>query len=377
MSKTPHNKRAFHQTPKKHPTHQNGIPIKVEEDSIILYKYMSWAAFEATIKNWSLKACLAYEANDPLEFAPQSTDEYSPIDFSIQQTGNNPPPFISFSRKITSSAMWGHYSDSGKGVCLVFSFPCESYKNEQELIFFSECKNARIQGTFRNQLEQSYIAKVKYQEERIRVDSTDTDPQIRYHNLITTKGTAWAFEDEYRLISDYRNAQSASNGILSFSWPMAFLIGVITGPRCSYPPHYVQQMLTKRYNAIQSAVPNYHINSPLFNHTFIVSSANYHWKRFEIEAPPWSDNLDNMNLLASYFAYIAMRNHSPLPELDGKTGERTVVTPKGSWNDFIKGHLSESAQVFAVDEGTLHKQREIADRSSHIATLITKLRSAN
>ena len=42
----------------------------MENANVVLYRYMTWDAFEKTIASWSLKATLASDANDYFEFLP-------------------------------------------------------------------------------------------------------------------------------------------------------------------------------------------------------------------------------------------------------------------------------------------------------------------
>ena len=91
-------------------------------DFIVLYKYMSYEAFVATVETWSLKASFPYEVNDPLENVIQK-NKHLPPEILKDSTYGYIYPFFSFSRNMSSSAMWGQYADWGRGVCLVFAFP--------------------------------------------------------------------------------------------------------------------------------------------------------------------------------------------------------------------------------------------------------------
>lgn len=59
------------------------------------------------MEKWALKASFPFESNDPLEYVAQYTD--SKIDGHINNHSpqDEPPPFISFSRKMSDVTMWG------------------------------------------------------------------------------------------------------------------------------------------------------------------------------------------------------------------------------------------------------------------------------
>ena len=332
------------------PTHSNGIPIAIWPECVVLYKYVSWAAFEAIIDKWALKGCMAYEANDPFELTPQAKDEYAPVDLSARAAKGSPPPFISFSRNITTTALWGHYADSGKGVCLVFCFPCKEFSEDMNILSFANSTDFHKLAKINNKLSGSSIAKVSYRQERVNPFPVgDTNDTISwYTKLITTKGETWRYENEYRLITNYACADHAENGMLLFSWPMCFLMGVVTGPMCQYSPQYVKRIVSDKYNLVKNTYPNFYIENPkFFGGKFVITPANYHWKRFEIEAAPWYDNLYNMNVLDAYLEYLAMRNNESIPEIGAQTdliSDQKIT----SWNDYKRCHLHNGNSVFMI-----------------------------
>ncbi|MDO4953971.1 MAG: DUF2971 domain-containing protein [Akkermansia sp.] len=295
---------------------------------------------------------MAYEANDPFELTPQAKDEFSPVDLSARAAKGSPPPFISFSRKITAPALWGHYADSGKGVCLVFCFPCKEFKENINILRFADSTDFRVLAKINNKLSASNIAKVSYRQERIDPFPTgDTDDTLAWFTkLISTKGETWRYENEYRLITNYDCADQAANGMLLFSWPMCFLMGAVTGPMCPYSPQYVKRILSDKYDTVKDSYPNYYIeNQKIIGRKFIVTPANYHWKDFEIEAAPWYDNLYNTNVLNSYLEYLAMRNNEPIPEIDIET-DNISYQKITSWNDYKRSHKPNEYCVFIAGE---------------------------
>ncbi|MBQ0161041.1 MAG: DUF2971 domain-containing protein [Bacteroidales bacterium] len=357
--------------PKSIPTHSNGIPIFVWPECVVLYKYVSWETFEIIIDKWALKACMAYEANDPFEYTPQAKDEFSPVDLSARAAKGSPPPFISFSRNITSAALWGHYADSGKGVCLVFCFPCKKFSEELKILQFIDAKEAKDLSSIKLPLSTANIAKVNYQNERVPFPPTEKDADMIswYNSLITTKGKAWEFEEEYRLISNYQVADIASDGMLLYSWPMAFLLGVVTGPLCQYSPQYVKKRLSDKRRELKAV--NYYLdNYYIFDNKLIVTPAKYHWKNYEIEAPPWFDRLHNMCALDSYLHYIAMLNNKHVPTIDIGNDSLSNEPLIKSWNDFMKTiDRDKNIVTMIAKKGPKNDSIDI-DKSSYIYNLM-------
>lgn len=314
-------------------------------NSITLYKYMSCEAFEATIKTWSLKACLPYEANDIMELTPQAVSEKSLYINTPNTPQKSPPPFLCFSRKITTPAMWGHYADSGKGVCLVFCFPVTKspWKHDEKAtgtLEFSSAISKKLENQTKKKREYSFLAAVTYKEERETaaeniIGKPLTDVTDWFCRLISTKGKSWEYEDEVRLISDYQYADKTENGRVLFSWPMNYLLGVVTGPNCKYAPAVAKEMLKTAYNS----TPKKNVYLEALNNVFpgfIGTRASFHWKRFEIEAAPWLDRLYGMKTLVAYAAFLQRLKKAPLPTIDAKTKEKTMDDYSGSWNDKSK-----------------------------------------
>lgn len=362
--------------PKAIPTHSNGIPIMVWPECVVLYKYVSWDAFEAIMDKWALKACMAHEANDPFEYAPQAKDVFSPVDLSTRVALGSPPPFISFSRSITSAALWGHYAESGKGVCLAFCFPCQKFNKTLDVLTFIDAWEGSSLSKFKNKLNDSNLAKVHYQDERVStppIGNVD-DILLWYKRLITTKGTTWKHEEEYRLISNYRHADIATNRMLLYTWPMYFLLGVVTGPLCPFSPQYVHKLIATKREAHKA--PNFFIEKFGFlGKEIIVSPAKYHWKNFEIEAAPWFDGLHNLNVLESYLQYSAMLDNSDVPLIDVEKQSVSYASPISSWNDFQRTQNQDSQSVTFIARRTGIPPSEYSTQASYIIDLIRARRA--
>ena len=320
---------------------------------------------------------MAYEANDPFEYTPQARDEFTPVDLSARAAKGSPPPFISFSRDITSAALWGHYADSGRGVCLVFCFPCKNFRADMKVLEFMDAKEASALSVIKNKLATANIVKVRYQEERVPFPQKGNEHEMiaLFNQLITTKGSTWSFEEEYRLITNYKYADSAVDGMLLYSWPMAFLLGVVTGPLCPYSPQYIQKFLIDKYK--QSETRNFYLeNYFIFDREFIVSPAKYHWKNFEIEAAPWFDKLHNIGSLNAFLQYVAMLNNVRVPTLD--MANNTVYREPliKSWNDFMRTQDSDINSVLFTSQTNPNQELSRTDKISNIFDWIRAIKAS-
>lgn len=336
-SKTSRNK----QKSKNITTSQSSSSLKetIWPDCVILYKFMSLEAFESTCETWSLKACIPYEANDILELTPQSSTEGSKEFHSRNQPQYSPPPFLCFSRKITNPVMWGHYADSGRGVCLVFCFPIKigewNYKELASRDLYFDTNYARDKD--KNHINAAFLSPVKYQQERVSSPKGIANADLKavqtwFQQLITTKGEDWKYEEEIRMISDYMYS-TIKKGKVFFSWPMNYLLGVVSGPKCKYSPEIIRGMLKSAYKEKGNKENYYLSNFGTIFPTFITTAANFHWKNFEIEAAPWGDRLYGQKVLVAYAAYLSTVNKQPLPTLDVSNNSTYKENFQGSWND--------------------------------------------
>lgn len=324
-----------------HMSQSNTPPIHTWPDCVVLYKYMGISAFESTLDSWSLKACIPYEANDIMELTPQAISPNTRYMAMFNSPQCSPPPFLCFSRNITTPAMWGHYADSGKGVCLVFCFPVQDKEWKHDIVATESLHFSNVDCTEQgkeslSRMQKAMLSPILYSDERVNPPvSLENAPACAiekwFHSLITTKGKSWEYEEEIRLIADYEDSDGVAKGLVSFSWPMNYLVGVVTGPRCQYSPAVVRGMLKTAYN---NRKDNYFLEkfSTIFPN-FICTPAFFHWQKFEIEAAPWGNRLHGMKTLCAYAAYLARLANAALPTLDADSGNRMDERYTSAWND--------------------------------------------
>lgn len=82
---------------------------------IRLYLFMRAEYLSSVFANDALKVVLPEECNDPMEFTAVQSE-------TPQEKISEPIGMLCFSADYKNSAMWGHYADSHKGVCLEFEF---------------------------------------------------------------------------------------------------------------------------------------------------------------------------------------------------------------------------------------------------------------
>lgn len=337
----------------------NGIPVLLYPDIVILYRFMPLEAFEATMKSWSLKATLSYEANDPFEFMPQSVKSGAPADFRANSSLSSPPPFICFSRQITKASMWGLYADSGRGVCMVFGIPVtevvwQNDKPAKERACVDGRKHVSGKSKYVNAMNNSLLLPVKYSELRVsppeklkEIDVSEESVQEWFLNLISSKDKTWENEDEVRLVCDYEYADSTDYGKVCFSWPMNYLLGVAVGPRCKYSPAIIRKLLQDAYMKSGDNQNYFLCRSDGSNGSiidgFIVSQAYYHWQRYEMECMPWANRINGelyVQLVTVAYSKITKCTYK---DMDARTREVKNLDMDRTWSD-ISGEIFQQGR---------------------------------
>ena len=94
---------------------------------IHLYLFMRAECLTKVLENDALKVVLPEECNDPMEFTVAYSDD--PMVKLSEPIG-----MLCFSADYKNSAMWGHYADSHKGVCIEFEFKAQ--RDKEKLCYF-------------------------------------------------------------------------------------------------------------------------------------------------------------------------------------------------------------------------------------------------
>ncbi len=326
--------------------------VSKKQKFVILYKYVSYKAFESILEKWALKASFPFESNDPLEYVAQYTD--SKIDGHINNHSpqDEPPPFISFSRKMSDVTMWGQYADFARGVCLVFKFPLSEDSREYWADENADSIPTYIHHSTNDDTRDIRLEGVRYSNERFTPGDLNKE-QPDYETLIMAlnwkifsqpiKAESWQYEDEVRIMEKCEHASSESNGMLLYSWPLNYLYGVIVGSNTPFPTEYIKQKIRICYN-------NKGKNHYFWKNSFDchVIRASIHPTKFAYEAYPFGDRMEN-DLLEKV---MNLTNHH--------------YDASKTWHDLSKKMLHELAEW---------RNRKIQDISIKVVRLLRQNKS--
>lgn len=149
---------------------------------MLLYRFLDLEYGLKSIRERRLRISRIHELNDPFEFmSPDLSDR--PLRLALLKTRDElsmSHGVLCFSRSWNSPALWGHYADKHKGVCLGFDLP------------------------------PGLVKQVSYVTSRLQWPSTE-DPDLLhtfFNQALFTKFLHWSYEDEYRAyltLSDEEN----------------------------------------------------------------------------------------------------------------------------------------------------------------------------
>ena len=193
-----------------------------------LYIYQSWEIAKKILREWRIKGTNPYRTNDIFEFLPAGKTYNDETKHSSHQV-------ICFSRSVSSAAMWGHYADKHKGVCLVFSLPVTPH-NEPN---YNHWRIEKLHEDFLHNCLYNVLYK------RNRVVFPDVFPLFNpkvIEDLMITKDKSWFFEKEMRLLCLIKHASSTDDkGNIFFSEILQYLSGIVLGVRFPHNVHCVQE----------------------------------------------------------------------------------------------------------------------------------------
>ena len=234
------------------------------KSGIVLYRYLTWDAFVKTLDSWMMKANIPSQTNDLFEFLPAMHGDIGICDYTRRHL-RGVGAFFSFSQKMSDCAMWGHYADQFKGVCMAFYIP-----------------------------DKSIVSEVQYDHKRVNITNFDLSSDVDRLNfvkqILTTKDISWEYEEEYRWLKEADKADEARDGMLFYSEPMNYFIGVILGARCPYSSGYTRALL-KHYLEKHEVV-----DKPNMNVRAVVEESYPDNDAFSISCKFWKDNLSEADL---------------------------------------------------------------------------------
>lgn len=175
------------------------------------------------IQRGRLKVARLNDLNDPFEFLPHKNTKkggFHEESIAAKNAAHERIGLLSFSEDWTSPALWGHYGDKHRGVCLGFNVHC------------------------------SLVFKVTYHPncvEAARANLDAPDVPIALHERLSVKSADWSYEREWRTIVELSDAQQAGSlHFVPFSKDME-LAEVILGERCNLPVEDVCTSTREKY----------------------------------------------------------------------------------------------------------------------------------
>lgn len=162
-----------------------------------LYIYQPWEIAKKILREWRIKGTNPYRTNDIFEFLPAKKTYNDYTKHSSHQV-------ICFSRSVSSAAMWGHYADKHKGVCLVFSLPVTPH-NEPN---YNHWRIEKLHEDFLH----NCLYNVLYKKNRVVFPDVFPffNPKV-IEDLMITKDKSWFFEKEMRLLCLIKHASSTDD----------------------------------------------------------------------------------------------------------------------------------------------------------------------
>lgn len=266
------------------------------------YIFMRYENLVRVLTNKHLKIIRSQETNDPLEFQIAHSDIIPEEVQNEQIYLDENFGFISFCSDYRSSAMWGHYADSHRGVCIEFEFPV-LFEIPSTLPYDGSCYHLNvvndwiIPNTQPERVLMMILVDVHYSDQRFRLG---LDEQLRFNwggpnasaranqmleriQPFTTKESSWRFENEKRIIIslqypnndlpfDFGTCYRGTGGDRGHYFTKSynrFIKRIILGPHCRAAVADVQELVNS--NPVEEA-----------HHTVHVVSTTYSRDRFEI-----------------------------------------------------------------------------------------------
>lgn len=219
-----------------------------------LYLYMKAEHLNNVLWNDELRLSFPETCNDVHELAVKG-DLHPQIAEQIERTG-----FVCFSEDCCNTAMWGHYADHHRGVCLEFDFPGdESETDVKALGYGPHVQNLR--GLDDNVLKQflyveetgqyaAILMKVFYSPylpttvKTLFGTNVETN-KTRVRSFCVTKGQDWQYEQEWRLFADRVRCLGHHNNQCFVKGLTPFLTRIILGVKCTLKESLIRATLAE------------------------------------------------------------------------------------------------------------------------------------
>lgn len=222
-----------------------------ELKDIKAYTYMTYENMLKVLAGGVLKVRSIDECNDPYEQMPaglegkERAEEYEMV-------------FICFSSLYNSVAMWGHYGDKHKGVCLEFTFPLRQLNVEDEPPYYIldiELKeDSLLSFSWRKRdkthLHYCVLFNMKYKKERQAFDYGMVGTSMMGDRLICdidkcliTKDKSWHYEEELRILIPLPEKNIRKEEDYFVDCFHKYLTGIILGIKCQKDAESVKKIV--------------------------------------------------------------------------------------------------------------------------------------
>lgn len=285
----------------------NNTRFKSFRQNLILYKFIPFDGFRKTLDNWALKCSTIHDVNDVMENVPQTTKSRGALSVNGGIQNAFTEAFFSFSHRMSVPAMWGHYADNARGVCMIFAFPCCKCSEGDYNVYKTSTSYHEISNN--GDLGTTKLMDLNYCEERaispydglenMQFKDTKSILTQRLRQLLIRKATCWEYEAEIRLLDSFANADMVLGDYLLYSWPMRYFAGVIAAPKCPKPVSIIRKMIEYAYGNCWKQKPS--CIYPFLRDGWIVKNSDYAEKLFSIEADGLKDYMTYDEFSHSYF----------------------------------------------------------------------------
>lgn len=219
-----------------------------ESKEIKAYIYMTYENMLKILAGGALKVRTIDECNDPYEFMPAGAEGKA-----LQEIYEL--SFICFSSLYNSGAMWGHYGDKHKGVCLEFTFPLISsspYEEEKDFQYhildisvdMKEFSFSPVRDAVTNRW---LLLDMIYRKERAQfgfaLATFGNGGVCGIDKAYVTKDPAWSYEEELRIFIPLPEKDVRKEEDYFVDCFRKYLTGIILGIKCRKDAESVKKIV--------------------------------------------------------------------------------------------------------------------------------------
>lgn len=206
------------------------------------YHFLKAEYVESFLRHGLLKVTQLGYSNDYFEFKPAF---YSPNNEQLWKASlkGNEPCVVCLSAKMSSSVMWGHYGEQGRGVCLAFELPLSNQKKDDGLYPLPDDVFASLIVDNKLPLLKVIYASNRFDITRIPL-TTEEEIDRAGFSLLSYKAKDWEYEQEYRMAVPERLLKP-KDGHLFYTGMLPFCTAILRGWNCPITSLYFRSLLNE------------------------------------------------------------------------------------------------------------------------------------